>query len=531
MKTRWNSPIIDRYRYRSGAGTTLAAVLTIACVGPAAGQGVAVDRPIPCGTPYVVAGGDTLSRISDRAYGDGMLYGFIADANWDVLGGDPENLAIGMSLAIPCVDASGQAMTPEEAKEAETSMRGVVAAQGALTPGQLDTLFGPVALFPDPVLTPVLVASTFPLDVVKAARFVEEGAELTDQDRVAKAATQPWDDSVRELAAGFPGLVTRMSDNIDWTEQAGEAVIAQTDDVLASIQRLRSKAQENGYLVDNDAQKVERPGDTITIAPASPGVVHVPAYDSQVVYTTPVSGPPVYHYDTGPYYQGDNWDADWDDALVAGGIVLGSAILLDEIFDDDDWDGWDLDDDIDWEDGDITIDRDEINIDRDRADTGDGVRSEIGGDGRVSIGESERPQVDRGELRDRAGAAGAGALAGASGAALVASRKSIATPASREAARQKIEKRKATGAAPAKFSNPRPNAQRPSSGIVRQTTPSRSAAPRADRVTRPQAARKPAARAPSRSNTFQRSSGPRPSMSSQRGRSSAGRGGGRGGRR
>ncbi|WP_306752332.1 DUF3300 domain-containing protein [Paracoccus actinidiae] len=512
------------------AGTALATLLVLGSFGAASGQALVGDGSIPCGSPYVVAGGDTLSRISARAYGDPMLYGFIADANWDALGGNPESVAVGMSLKIPCIDASGKEVTPEEAAKDAASMQGVVAAEGMLSADQLDTLFGPVALFPDPVLTPVLVASTFPLDVVKAARFVEESAELPDQERVSQAAAQPWDDSVRELAAGFPGLVTRMSDNIDWTEQAGEAVVAQTDNVLASIQRLRSKAQANGYLVDNEAQNVEEEGGKITIAPASPNVVYVPAYDSQVVYTTPVSGPPVYHYDTMPYYGDDDWDGNWGDALVAGGIVLGGAIILDEIFDDDDWDGWDQDDDIDWDRGDITIDRDEVNIDRDRTDLGDGRLSEIGSGDRVSIGDSERPQVDRGELRDRAGAAGIGAVAGASGAAALANRRSLATPASRDAARQKIEKRQATGAAPARLSNSRATAQRPSSGNVRQAAPRQPSAKRADRVSRPQAVRQPAARTPSRSNTFQRPSGPRPSMSSQRGRASyGGRGGGRGG--
>ena len=169
-------------------------------------------------------------------------------------------------------------------------------ADGTLSPEQLDTLFGPVALFPDQVLTPVLVAVTFPLDVVKAGRFVEASA-----DAVRQGARGPGGRSVlgrqrQRTRCGFPDLVTRMSDHIDWTEQAGEAVVAQTDDVLASIQRLRARAQDNGYLVDNEAQKVEEEGDKIVIASASPGVVYVPTYDPQVVYTTPVAGPPIYHY-------------------------------------------------------------------------------------------------------------------------------------------------------------------------------------------------------------------------------------------
>jgi hypothetical protein len=406
----------------------------------------------------------------------------------------------------------------------------VVLAEGPLTAAELDTLFGPVALFPDPVLTPVLVAVTFPLDVVKAGRFVEGAADLSDQERAAQAADKPWDDSVRQLAAGFPDLVTRMSDNVDWTEQAGEAVVAQTDEVLAAIQRLRAKAQVNGYLVDNEAQNVEEVNDKIVISPASAGVVYVPTYDSKVVYTTPVAGPPVYHYGYGSYgYVYD--DDDWDDALLAGGIILGGAVILDEIFDDDDWDGWD-DDDIDWDRGDITIDRDDVDIDIDRGDInigdgdrpniGDGDRPRIGDGDRISIGDSDRTQVDRGDLanvRDRAGAG-----------TPPANRESISNAASRDVARQKIEARKTTGAAPASLRTSRPAASRPAASTSRALTQSRSTSRSAPTVSRPKASRTPSVRAPSHSSAFQRPSRSRPpSVSSSRGRASAGRSGGRGG--
>ena len=101
---------------------------------------------------------------------------------------------------------------------------------------------------------------------------------------------------------------------------------------------------------------------------------------------------------------------------MAGGIILGGAVILDEIFDDDDWDGWDSDDDIDWDGGDITIDRGDVDIDIDRGDInigdgdrasiGDGDRPQIGDGDRISIGDSDRTQVDRGNLAnigDRAG--------------------------------------------------------------------------------------------------------------------------------
>ncbi len=501
---------------------------------PAAAQPLVGDGSVTCGTAYEITSGDTLSQVAGRAYGDPLLYGVIADANWDALGGNPENVAVGMVLMIPCIDASGQILTPEEAAEVAASIEAAVAAEGPLSPAQLDALFGPVALFPDPVLTPVLVATTFPLDVVKAGRFVEGAADLSDDDRAAQAAGEDWDDSVRELAAAFPDLVTRMSDHIDWTEQAGEAVVAQTDDVLAAIQRLRTLAQENGYLVDNEAQTVEVVDEKITIAPASPNVVYVPTYDSQVVYTTPVAGPPAYYYDDG--YN------DWNNALITGGIILGGAVILDEIFDDDDWNGWDIDDDIDWDRGDITIDRGDVDIDRgdinidrgdinidrgdinigggDRVNIGDGDRTQIGD--RVSIGDSDRPQIDRGDLADRAGdRAGAGERQG--------NRTSVSNSASRDAARQKIAARESTRVAPATLppsigSSRAASERRSDTRALSESRP--SAGRQAPSVSRPNATRTPSARTPSHSSAFQQPKRSHSSAASNRGRSSAGRSGG-----
>ncbi|MHA3979835.1 DUF3300 domain-containing protein [Halovulum sp. GXIMD14794] len=511
---------------------------------PVSAQVLVGDGSVTCGSSYTIAPGDTLSQVSARAYGDPQLYGFIADANWDAIGGNPENIAVGMELEIPCVDVSGEVLTPEQAAEAAASIEAAVSAEGPLTDEQLDTLFGPVALFPDAVLTPVLVAVTFPLDVMKAGRFVEETAELPDEQRVDQAAAQEWDQSVKELAAGFPELVTRMSENIDWTEQAGEAVVAQTDDVLASIQRLRAKAQENGYLVDNDAQTIEEEGDTIVISAADPNVVYVPTYDPQVVYNTPVVGTPSYYYGYGHshYYHDDHWQ----DALIAGGIILGGAIILDEIFDDDDWDGWDIDNDIDWDRGDITIDRGDLDIDRgdinigdgnrpgigdgNRPGIGDGDRPQIGDGGRVSIGDSDRTQIDRSDL----GAFRDGDRPGAE--TLPGNGRSISNATSRDAARKKIEARQSINRGTATLKPTRPTAtQRATGGAARATSPSRTvnrgtSINRSPSVSRPSTGRSPTVRQPSRSNTFQRS-GSRPSMSSNRGRSSAGRGGGgRGGR-
>jgi hypothetical protein len=512
--------------------------LICALAAPVLAQTLVGDGTVTCGASYTVTSGDTLSLIARRAYGDPQLYGFIADANLDALGGNPENISVGMALTIPCVDASGTVLTAEEAAALAGSIEAVVTAEGPLSGDQLDTLFGPVALFPDAVLSRLLVAVTFPLDVVKAGRFIEDTAELPDTERATQARAQPWDSSVQELAAAFPDLVTRMNDHIDWTEQAGEAVLAQTDDVLGSIQRLRAKAQENGYLVDNPAQNVETVNNTIIIEPAQEGVVYVPTYQSEVVYTTPITSPPVYYY--------DDYDDDWGDALIAGGIILGGAIILDEIFDDDDWDGWgDWNDDVDldWDRGDITIDRGDINIGGGEINIGGGDRVQIG-DGQ--LGDGERPSLGDGQLGDgsRPGAGDRVSIGDvdrpeiarpprAETRPAVGDRQSVSSSASRDAARAKIESRQPAGGGVATLPASRPSVNRPSSGSrpsagTIQSSPSRSlSADRSSNISRPTTTRQPTARAPSRSNTFERSSsGSRASAASSRGRSSAGRSGG-----
>jgi hypothetical protein len=205
-----------------------------------------------------------------------------------------------------------------------------------------------------------------------------------------------------------------MAEHIDWTEQTGAAVLAQTDDVLASLQRLRAQAKVNGYLVDNEAMTVAEDTETgnITISSANPEVVYVPQY-TETVYTQPAPATPVYVTN----------DDNWDDVLVTGAVVWGSAIILDEIFDDDDWGvGWNNgwgggNNNIDWN-GDINVDNG-INIGNGNGNgsiigrPGAGNRPGVGGDvniggvdigGGVNIGDRNRPTTlpgrDQGRLGD-----------------------------------------------------------------------------------------------------------------------------------
>ncbi len=244
---------------------------------------------------------------------------------------------------------------------------------------ELDTLVAPVALYPDSLLTQVLVASTFPLDIIKADRFITAETDLSDKDRAAKAEEQDWDPSVQVLAGGFPTVVQKMATEIDWTEQLGDAMLAQTDDVLDAVQRQRARAAAVGNLETNEAQVVEQTEDSISIAPAEPDVVYVPQYDATTAYTMPFTAPAV--VDTG---------ISTSDVLTTGAIAFGSALLVNEIFDDDDdWDDyWDDGPNIDWDegdfnarpginvDGDVNIDR-ERNVDRDRTTVDGGDRDRV----------------------------------------------------------------------------------------------------------------------------------------------------------
>ena len=138
----------------------------------------------------------------------------------------------------------------QEATSEATEATAEAAVPALFTADELDTMLAPIALYPDELLAQVLLAVTYPVDVLKADRFLTKNSELDDKARSALAADQEWPEPVRELTAGFPELIARMAEHIDWTEDTGNAVIAQTDDVLASLQRLRAQAMLNGYLVD-----------------------------------------------------------------------------------------------------------------------------------------------------------------------------------------------------------------------------------------------------------------------------------------
>ncbi|MFL9989862.1 DUF3300 domain-containing protein [Paraburkholderia sediminicola] len=160
---------------------------------------------------------------------------------------------------------------------------------------QLDSLTAPIALYPDALLAQVLMAATFPQDVQAAAEWSKANAKLQGDDAVKAVASEPWDPSVQSLVA-FPQVLATMASKPDWVAQLGNAFLAQPNDVMDSVQRLRKQAQAAGNLKTSSQQKVVVEQSTIQIVPANPQVVYVPTYNPTVVYGTwPYPAyPPVY---------------------------------------------------------------------------------------------------------------------------------------------------------------------------------------------------------------------------------------------
>ncbi|NBB92641.1 MAG: DUF3300 domain-containing protein [Gammaproteobacteria bacterium] len=149
---------------------------------------------------------------------------------------------------------------------------------------ELDSMLAPVALYPDSVLSHVLIAATYPLEVIQAARWSREHPGLRGEDAVAAVEYQNWDASVKALVA-FPELLRRMDEDLQWTQDLGDAFLIQEEEVIASIQYLRSEAYSQGHLRSNDHVKVVREREYIYIEPARTRVVYVPYYDPRVIYT------------------------------------------------------------------------------------------------------------------------------------------------------------------------------------------------------------------------------------------------------
>src|SRR6202140_550541 len=223
-----------------------------------------------------------------------------------------------LAVALLCVASQAAlAQTPPPAQPESAP------AQQMLTAGQLDALVAPIALYPDALLSEVLMPSTYPLEVVEADRWANANKNLKGDALKAALDKQNWDDSIKSLAA-TPDVPDMMSNKLGWTQQLGDAVLAQQPDVMDAIQRLRTKAQANNKLQSTSQQTVTTQStggqQYIYIAPTDPDELYVPYYDPSVVY-----GPWPYP-DYPPYY----WPppAYIGVGILATGLAFGTGYVL-----------------------------------------------------------------------------------------------------------------------------------------------------------------------------------------------------------
>ena len=177
-----------------------------------------------------------------------------------------------------------------------------------IPPEQLDSLVAPIALYPDPLLSQTLVASTYPLEIIQLQQWIGKNKNLKDQALTDAVKKQNWDPSIQAMAA-LPDVVKQMADNIQWTTDLGNAFLAQQSDVMDAVQRMRKKAQDGGNLKSTEQQKVEtkvvESKQVIIVEQASPEVVYVPSYNPTVVYGAlaypypPIAYPPPGYYAAG----------------------------------------------------------------------------------------------------------------------------------------------------------------------------------------------------------------------------------------
>ncbi len=225
-------------------------------------------------------------------------------------------------IALLCVAALTLGSTTSLASQTQQPPPSGDQAATKLPPDQLDSLVAPIALYPDPLLSQTLVASTYPLEVIQLKQWMDQHKDLKDKALADAVQKQDWDPSIQSMAA-LPDVVKLLADNIKWTTDLGNAFLAQQNDVMDAVQRMRKKAQGSGNLKSSEQQKVEtkvvESKQVIVVEQANPEVVYVPSYNPTVVYGAPAYAYPPIAYPPPGYYAAGM-------AISFGvGIAMGAA--------------------------------------------------------------------------------------------------------------------------------------------------------------------------------------------------------------
>jgi Protein of unknown function (DUF3300) len=232
-------------------------------------------------------------------------------------------IALALLMATPvAVSAQTADNPPAQSSTPQPATQSPPAAE-LLKPEQLEALVAPIALYPDELLANVLAASTYPLEVVQADRWLKEHKTLKGDTLKKEVEKQSWDNSIKALTS-TADVLAMMSDKVDWTKNLGDAVLAQQPDVMDAIQRLRSKAYDNKKLVTTKQQKVsvqtQENKQAIVIEQADPNTMYVPYYDPATVYGDwPYAEYPPYYFGY-PSYIGAG--------VIAAGLAFGTASAI-----------------------------------------------------------------------------------------------------------------------------------------------------------------------------------------------------------
>ena len=180
-----------------------------------------------------------------------------------------QKLVLGLMMVMPLLAISPASRAAEQNIE--------------FSQAELDQMLAPIALYPDALLSQVLIASTYPLEVIQADRWVRSNKDLKAEEALKFAENKDWDPSIKSLVA-FPDILKRMSEDVDWTQRLGDAFLSNEGEVMDAVQRLRKRAYATGNLEKAQHITVERDDNHIIIEPAEERIVYVPVYDTRVVY-------------------------------------------------------------------------------------------------------------------------------------------------------------------------------------------------------------------------------------------------------
>ena len=324
----------------------------------------------------------------------------------------PSLAALIAAAAIHPFDTAAHAQQAQVANQAGDVS--AIEAPEPLTEEELEILVARIALYPDELVALISAASLYPLQIVEADRFLEQ--RKTKPDLQPKA---DWDGSVVSLL-NYPEIVRMMSEDLDWTQALGDALVNQQEDVLIAIQQLRERAVAQGVIKTDDKVKVVKEQDNIIIQPASTEVIYVPQYEPEMLYVPSYVPAPITYYPNpypyyysplAPYFAGFVTGVifaavvDWNDWGIWGGNRWGNNINIDcnNCFNDRNFTGKININDVDWR----NVDRTKISFDKTQIGKIDRkeVRNNLKANERNSLKNQARTR-DRAAVSNRAAKAG-----------------------------------------------------------------------------------------------------------------------------